>query len=140
MHVIVNTPQAGQLEYIAIMHECSNHMQHEGEPQGLYVVTHKCIILQTSYTHWQCLIYIIGRKQAYYNTQLQVYFDITYLQDEGGYYDILVQMLGLLRSNYSGSVWGVVGPGDDPNVANFIAPIAENSGLITVRLTHLVQN
>ena len=26
------------------MHECSNHIQHEGEAQGLYVVTHECII------------------------------------------------------------------------------------------------
>ena len=25
-------------------HECSNHIQHEGEARGLYVVTHKCII------------------------------------------------------------------------------------------------
>ena len=23
-----------------IMHECSNHIQHEGKAQGLYVVTH----------------------------------------------------------------------------------------------------
>ena len=34
------------MEYI--MHECSNHIQHEGEAQGLYVVTHVCIILQTA--------------------------------------------------------------------------------------------
>ena len=27
-----------------IMHECSNHIQHEDEARGLYVVTHKCII------------------------------------------------------------------------------------------------
>ena len=26
------------------MHECSNHIQHEVEAQGLYVVTHECII------------------------------------------------------------------------------------------------
>ena len=26
------------------MHECSNHIQHEGEARGLYVVTHECII------------------------------------------------------------------------------------------------
>ena len=26
------------------MHEYSNHIQHEGEARGLYVVTHKCII------------------------------------------------------------------------------------------------
>ena len=26
------------------MHECSDHIQHEDEAQGMYVVTHKCII------------------------------------------------------------------------------------------------
>ena len=26
------------------MQECSNHIQHEGEARGLYVVTHECII------------------------------------------------------------------------------------------------
>ena len=25
------------------MHECGNLIQHEGEPRGLYVVTHECI-------------------------------------------------------------------------------------------------
>lgn len=55
------------------------------------------------------------------------------MQDEG-YYDILVQILNLLQSNDSENVWGVIGPGDDPSVADLIAPISENSGLITVRL------
>ena len=26
------------------MHESSNHIKHKGEAQGLYVVTHECII------------------------------------------------------------------------------------------------
>ena len=52
---------------------------------------------------------------------------------DGGYYDILVQILDLLYSNDLESVWGVIGPGDDPGVADFIAPISENSGLTTVR-------
>ena len=26
------------------MHKCSNHIQHKGEAQGLYVVTYECII------------------------------------------------------------------------------------------------
>ena len=52
---------------------------------------------------------------------------------DGGYYDILVQILDLLHSNDSEIVWGIIGPGDDPSVADFIAPIAENSGLISVR-------
>ena len=60
---------------------------------------------------------------------------ILIIQD-GGYYDILVQLLDLLHSNYSENVWGVIGPGDDPDVASFIASIAENLGLITVRNYH----
>ena len=52
---------------------------------------------------------------------------------DGGYYDILVQILDLLHSNDSEIVWGIIGPGDDPSVADFIAPIAKNSGLISVR-------
>ena len=58
---------------------------------------------------------------------------MTCVQD-GGFYDILVQIIDLLRSNYSDSVWGVIGPGDDPRVADFIAPMHENAGLMTVRL------
>ena len=53
---------------------------------------------------------------------------------DGGYYDILVQTLDLFHSNDSESVWGVIGPGDDPSLTDFIAPISEDSGLITVRL------
>ena len=43
LQVIVNAPLQG-LYGRNIMHECSNHIQHEGEAQGLYVVTHECNI------------------------------------------------------------------------------------------------
>ena len=63
---------------------------------------------------------------------ITIYYSMTCIQD-GGYYDILVQIIDLLRSNYSDRVWGVIGPGDDPRVADFIAPMNENAGLMTVR-------
>ena len=47
LYVVVNTPQAGQYG-VYNAHECSNHIQHEVEARGLYVVTHECHILQTA--------------------------------------------------------------------------------------------
>ena len=50
------------------------------------------------------------------------------------HYDMLVQILDLLHSNDSDSVWGIIGPGNNPDVTNFMTSLAENSGLITVSL------
>ena len=50
--VIVNTSL--QLSAVwDIMHECSNHIQHEGEARGLYMVTQECII--PYYNSTQCM-------------------------------------------------------------------------------------
>ena len=38
----------------------------------------------------------------------------------------------LYEPDYSNRIWGVIGPDDNPGVANFIAPISANSGLLTV--------
>lgn len=70
---------------------------------------------------------------------MYTYHDHSCIQD-GGYYEILVQIIDLLRSNYSDSVWGVIGPGDDPRVTDFIAPMNENGGLMTVRLLILISD
>ena len=45
--VIANTPL--QVLYGIIMHQ-ANYIQHEGEAQGLYVVTHECIIIIILYS------------------------------------------------------------------------------------------
>ena len=38
----------------------------------------------------------------------------------------------LYQPEYSNRIWGVIGPNDNPGVANFVAPISANSGLLTV--------
>ncbi|MGJ8945911.1 hypothetical protein AB9K17_23770, partial [Salmonella enterica subsp. enterica serovar Kentucky] len=38
------------------------------------------------------------------------------------------------RPEYSDRIWGMIGPNDNPGVANFIAPISARFGLLTVRL------
>ena len=40
----------------------------------------------------------------------------------------------LLYTPDSIKVWGLIGPDDNPGVANFIAPLSANSGLMTVSL------
>ena len=54
------------------------------------------------------------------------------MQQLDQHYMATVQILNLLRSNDSDRVWGLVGPGDNPIISDFIAPISANSGLLMV--------
>ena len=50
-------------------------------------------------------------------------------------YEATLQILELLHTPELDRVWGIVGPGDDPSVSNFIAPLAANGGLLMVSLS-----
>ena len=48
-------------------------------------------------------------------------------------YEIVLQIFQLLyEPEVSNQIWGVIGPNDNPGVANFLAPISTNFGLLTV--------
>ena len=55
-----------------------------------------------------------------------------YVQLEGQY-EVVLQMFQLLyEPDVFNHIWGVIGPDDSPGVANFIARISANFGLLTV--------
>ena len=52
-------------------------------------------------------------------------------------YETVLQLFKLLYNpEYVNNIWGVIGPNDNPGVANFVAPISANSGLLTVSLQY----
>ena len=59
-------------------------------------------------------------------------------QDDYEYYDVLAQIVCLLRSNSSVKLWGFIGPGDYPGLANFVASFSDTAGLITVQLLIII--
>ena len=45
----------------------------------------------------------------------------------------------LYEPEISNRVWGMIGPNDNPGVANFVAPISANSGLLTVSKIYIMK-
>ena len=55
------------------MHECSNHIQHEDEARGLYVVTHECIIPYSTCTCRDVLTGLYPHTSDYYNLKVTIF-------------------------------------------------------------------